>query len=178
MLNSRRAIQGPQWRKGGEMLIRFLSACFVVACVASCLHAVPAKAQSEMEDLRTYCKSDIERLCPGIEPGGGRVMKCLKANKKEMTVGCAQALQKLKGKMQLAFARPEGGGVPPLQQVSCVRPGWLSPGFWAQRFAPATGRRARACLHRKLSHRGRPAMSPPRRRRSAQRSEARQKQSK
>jgi hypothetical protein len=51
-------------------------------------------------DLRTYCKSDIERLCPGIEPGGGRILKCLKANKMEMTVGCAQALKKLKSKMQ------------------------------------------------------------------------------
>jgi Cysteine rich repeat len=42
--------------------------------------------------------SDIERLCKGIEPGGGRILKCLKAHKKEMTVGCAQALQKLKAR--------------------------------------------------------------------------------
>jgi hypothetical protein len=80
------------------MMIRFLFACFAAASMASCMYAVPAKAQ--MEDLRTYCKSDIERLCPGIQPGGGRILKCLKAKKKEMTVGCAQALQKLKGKMQ------------------------------------------------------------------------------
>ncbi|HUB63574.1 MAG TPA: cysteine rich repeat-containing protein [Methylocella sp.] len=53
-----------------------------------------------MADLRTYCKSDIERLCAGIEPGGGRIIKCLKANMKEMSVGCAQALQKLKAQKQ------------------------------------------------------------------------------
>ena len=77
------------------MLIRLLSA----GLVASCLFAAPAKSQ-EMADLRTYCLSDIKRLCPGIQPGGGRIIKCLKANKKEMSVGCAQALQKLKAKRQ------------------------------------------------------------------------------
>jgi hypothetical protein len=53
-----------------------------------------------MEDLKTYCMSDIKRLCKGIEPGGGRILQCLKANKKGMSVGCAQALQKLKAKKQ------------------------------------------------------------------------------
>jgi hypothetical protein len=77
------------------MLIRLLSASFI----ASCLVAAPAKAQ-EMADIKTYCMSDIERLCKGIEPGGGRILKCLKAKKKEMSVGCAQALQKLKAKKQ------------------------------------------------------------------------------
>jgi Cysteine rich repeat len=76
-----------------KMLIRLLSAGFI----ASCLLAAPAKSQ-EMADIKTYCMSDIKRVCPGIEPGGGRILKCLKANKKEMSVGCAQALRKLKAK--------------------------------------------------------------------------------
>ena len=73
------------------MLARIVSAGLIAASLA----ALPAQAQ-EMADIRTYCMSDIERLCKGIEPGGGRILKCLKAHKKEMTVGCAQALQKLK----------------------------------------------------------------------------------
>jgi hypothetical protein len=52
----------------------------------------------ELEDLKTYCVEDIERLCKGVEPGGGRLLKCLKSHTKEMSVGCAQALQKLKAK--------------------------------------------------------------------------------
>ncbi len=70
---------------------------FLSVLIAACVLGAPARAQ-EMEDLRTYCMSDIERLCKGIEPGGGRILKCLKAHKKEMTVGCAQALQKLKAR--------------------------------------------------------------------------------
>lgn len=77
------------------MLVRLLSASFAAAA----LFLAQAKAQEgEMGDLRTYCKADIERLCAGIEPGGGRIIKCLKANKKSMSVGCAMALKNLKAK--------------------------------------------------------------------------------
>ena len=79
------------------MVSRLLSASFFV----SCLLLASAKAQEGgMEDIRAYCMSDIERLCKGIEPGGGRVIKCLRAHKKEMSVGCAMALKKLKGRKQ------------------------------------------------------------------------------
>jgi hypothetical protein len=47
----------------------------------------------------TYCKADAERLCAGVEPGGGRIIKCVKEHKEEMSIGCAQALQKLKARM-------------------------------------------------------------------------------
>ena len=71
-----------------------------VATVAALLTPVAASAGGAgMEGLMKYCKADIERLCPGTEPGGGRLLKCLKEHKEEMSVGCAQALQKLKGQM-------------------------------------------------------------------------------
>ena len=79
------AAAGRKWES--QMPVRFLSA----ALITSFILASPVKSQ-ELQDLRTYCMSDIERLCKGIEPGGGRILKCLKAKTKEMTVGCAQAL--------------------------------------------------------------------------------------
>lgn len=60
-----------------------------------------SKMEAELEALRAYCKADIERLCPNVEPGGGRIKECLMAQKEQMTVGCAQALQKLKQAKQL-----------------------------------------------------------------------------
>jgi Cysteine rich repeat len=83
-------------RRGENMRIRFLFA----GCLASCLFVVPAKAQAGLEDIRTYCMSDLKRLCKGIEPGGGRLIHCLKDHEKELSVGCAQALQKLEAKKQ------------------------------------------------------------------------------
>jgi hypothetical protein len=50
----------------------------------------------EMQALRTYCMADVQRLCAGVQPGGGRIKACLMANKEQMSVGCAEALQKLK----------------------------------------------------------------------------------
>lgn len=61
--------------------------------------AAPLKAQAAGGALMTYCKADVERLCAGVEPGGGRIIKCLKAHKEEMSVGCAQALMKIKSEM-------------------------------------------------------------------------------
>ena len=56
----------------------------------------PSELDKEIEALRTYCRADIERLCPNVEPGGGQIKACLMAQKEQMSVGCAQALQKLK----------------------------------------------------------------------------------
>ena len=36
---------------------------------------------------------------PGVQPGGGRIIGCLKEHKMEMSVGCAKALQKMKAQM-------------------------------------------------------------------------------
>ena len=59
-----------------------------------------SQMEDEFQALRQYCKADVERLCPNVEPGGGRIIACLKANKEQMTVGCAQALMKLKSMKQ------------------------------------------------------------------------------
>ncbi|MGA7384465.1 MAG: cysteine rich repeat-containing protein [Methylocella sp.] len=61
---------------------------------------VTAKAQAGSVDNPNYCASDIKRLCKGIQPGGGRLKRCLKIHKEEMSVGCVQELRKLKAKKQ------------------------------------------------------------------------------
>ena len=77
----------------------------VVVLFSLVLAAVPAFAQksqqaAEIQALRTYYKADVERLCPKVEPGGGRLKACLSRQKEKMTVGCAQALQKLQQSRQ------------------------------------------------------------------------------
>ena len=52
--------------------------------------------EAEIQALKTYCKPGIERLCPNVEPGGGRIKACLLAQMNELTVSCAKALQELK----------------------------------------------------------------------------------
>ncbi|HEY8162916.1 MAG: cysteine rich repeat-containing protein [Methylocystis sp.] len=59
--------------------------------------AQPAAALDE--DVLTYCKDDVARLCSGVQMGGGRIMNCLKSHKEQMSVGCAQGLMKMKKSM-------------------------------------------------------------------------------
>jgi hypothetical protein len=57
-------------------------------------------AQSnQIQQAMRYCRADMERLCPGVPPGGGRVLRCLKAHKMEMSVGCAMTLRRIKARM-------------------------------------------------------------------------------
>ena len=44
------------------------------------------------------CKADAERICPGVAPGGGKIIACLKQHKDEVSIGCAKALKALKAK--------------------------------------------------------------------------------
>jgi Cysteine rich repeat len=70
-----------------------------LAILSLAVFSFPAATRAARGGLMTYCKADIERLCAGIQPGGGRLIKCLKAHKEEMSVGCAEALMKVKREM-------------------------------------------------------------------------------
>ena len=61
--------------------------------------SLAGSALAQAPDPMAMCKSDVERLCPGVQPGGGRIVGCLKEHKMEMSVGCAMAIKKIKAKM-------------------------------------------------------------------------------
>ena len=45
------------------------------------------------------CKADAERICPGVKPGGGKLIGCLKEHENDVTIGCAKELKAIKSKM-------------------------------------------------------------------------------
>ena len=47
--------------------------------------------QPSPADLRAACADDSQRLCAGVQPGGGRVVACLKENKDALSDRCRQA---------------------------------------------------------------------------------------
>jgi hypothetical protein len=71
----------------------------VAAASALAFLSLSNAALAQMAEVMKYCKPDAERLCPGVELGGGRIAKCLKAHKMEVSVGCAKTLQRLKAEM-------------------------------------------------------------------------------
>lgn len=76
---------------------------FVVATASAIvIMSLPAAvyAQSnQIQQAMRYCRPDMERLCPGVPPGGGRIARCLKAHKMEISVGCAMTLRRIKSRM-------------------------------------------------------------------------------
>ncbi len=71
----------------------------MVTAIALAALSLGGPALAAQADALSYCKADVARLCPGVQMGGGHIIGCLKAHKMELSVGCAQGLQKLKAQM-------------------------------------------------------------------------------
>ena len=57
---------------------------------------------------RAACKADVETLCPGIQPGGGRIIACLQQNAAQVSAACKDALARAREKRA-----PAAPGSPP-----------------------------------------------------------------
>lgn len=55
--------------------------------------------------VRQACAADVKTLCPSVQPGGGRIMGCLKENAAKVSPGCKTALKEAKA--------AEAGAKPP-----------------------------------------------------------------
>lgn len=45
--------------------------------------------------LQNACRADIERICSGIEPGGGRILDCVKEKKDQLSEGCSTTMKEV-----------------------------------------------------------------------------------
>ena len=60
----------------------------LVVCAA--MAAQSALAQ-DLAAIRAACTEDAQKLCGGVQPGGGRIVACLKQHKDELSDRCKQA---------------------------------------------------------------------------------------
>jgi Cysteine rich repeat len=63
----------------------------VASILVMSMAAGPAVA-ADVAALREACKADVASLCQGVQPGGGRIKECLKANKDKVSEGCKAAI--------------------------------------------------------------------------------------
>ena len=50
--------------------------------------------KEHMKEAHEACKGDIEKLCKGIHPGEGRIVKCLKEHEAEVSAACKATKKK------------------------------------------------------------------------------------
>ena len=81
----------------------------VLAIAALGLSAAAALAadQPSSSGPRAACKADVEKFCPGVQPGGGRIAACLKQNEAQVSTGCKNAVAKAR-----QSKAPPGSNVP------------------------------------------------------------------
>ena len=77
-----------------------LSLCVAVAAQSATADesvpapAAPSPSPQAVNEARAACDADIQKLCPGVQPGGGRILACLKQHKEAVSDGCKQAVLK------------------------------------------------------------------------------------
>jgi hypothetical protein len=72
--------------------------------------AVPSDLKARGMSIANLCRADFESLCPGVRPGGGRIVACLGANVAKLSPACRAALpdaQNFASKAAAAGARPK-----------------------------------------------------------------------
>ena len=53
--------------------------------------AQSAQAGDQLSAIRAACAEDVQKLCGTVQPGGGRIVACLKEHKDSLSDGCRQA---------------------------------------------------------------------------------------
>jgi hypothetical protein len=60
---------------------------------------IMSAVQAAEKERPEACRADVQKLCKGVQPGGGRIAACLKQHESELTPGCRE---------RIAEARKEG----------------------------------------------------------------------
>jgi cysteine rich repeat protein len=71
-----------------------LTAAFAAAAAADTAGGRNGAARSPGGGPLAACKADVQKLCKGTQPGGGRVLACLEAKKSELSKPCQAATQR------------------------------------------------------------------------------------
>ena len=59
--------------------------------------------------VRAACLADVQKLCPNVQPGGGRIIDCLAQRKDDVSAPCKQAIiqaRQAQGPVQGQAQRP------------------------------------------------------------------------
>lgn len=109
------AIEPPKTTlKGADMPTTTHRRAGALAALIVLAGAAGAEAQNlsmmEMRRIAGICRADYETHCPGVRPGGGRILACLNKHESSLSPDCRAALP------QAAAAAAQAGAQPAQQE--------------------------------------------------------------
>ena len=79
------------------LLLTLCAAFAAPSAIADEPPAAPSLSPSPSPNaVRVACEADVPKVCPGVQPGGGRIIQCLVQHQNEVSEACKQALAKAK----------------------------------------------------------------------------------
>lgn len=87
-----------------------LTAAMALAGALTLADVAAAQAAGGMAATRAACQADLQTLCAGVQPGGGRIMQCLKQNREKLSAGCKSALAERIAEKRAAKANAMASG--------------------------------------------------------------------
>ena len=73
--------------------MNWLSPLFGIAIALSVQNSFAKSRLTDPVKIARECKSEVERLCKGVRPGGQRITSCLKERLSELSPACSAALK-------------------------------------------------------------------------------------
>ena len=58
------------------------------------------ESKKKLMEAQQACTGDMEKFCKDVQPGEGRILKCLREHSQELSIACSQEIDKTKGKTQ------------------------------------------------------------------------------
>ncbi len=99
---------------------RWVSVCAVLGVGAVTAQQPSQNMDAVLVQLKQICQSDIQRLCPNVQPGGGRIIKCMSEHQDEISPTCKQAI----AQADQTVAQGQGANPPqpPMQSQAATGP--------------------------------------------------------
>jgi hypothetical protein len=91
------------------MRMRYLASIAAIALLSWPVHAADPAPPSEhpmVDSLTAACEGDVKQFCTGVEPGQGRIVRCLRVNEAKLSQKCKDARAAARSHIERKSASP------------------------------------------------------------------------
>ncbi len=81
-------------RTSVQICLLFVATTLCAAFDSELLFGQSSATQGNANEVRAACAQDVQKLCANVQPGGGRIIACLRQHQDQVSDACKQAVAK------------------------------------------------------------------------------------